>query len=323
MEQFGSRKSIIDGYQVIELFNEHQSVSIAVDLGNNLYHWSWKGKNIIWFPHYLQQYQSSKSLAGIPLMYPWANRLGADYFTFEGTKYLIENNQQIVRDTNELPIHGLLLKSDKWQVKEVGADEYSAWYISEYINDENSEIFLNYPFLHSLNLIYRLKSDKVEISLTITNHDEKNLPVSFGFHPYFSLEQYNREQVVLNIPYQNHVITDASLLPTGAFEPAENLLAKSPFPLKKFYLDDGFVNKAVASNAYFETEDYRLEIVPDENFRCVVVYAPYNNDKMFICIEPMIVPTNSLQNSITDFPVPYIAPGISQEYSFEIILSDR
>lgn len=323
MGQYGSRKATIDNYTIIELFNEDHSISIAVDLGNNLYHWSWKNKEIIWFPNYLEQYQNSKNLAGIPFMYPWANRLGSDAFFFEGQEYPLENSPLIKKDSNDLPIHGLLLKTDKWQIKDHGADDNSAWYISEYIVDENSEIFALYPFLHTLEMTYRLKEDGVAVRIKITNQDTKKLPISFGFHPYFSLEQYNREQVVVHIPCADRVVTDTRLLPTGQLEPAGQLIPNSPFPLKKFYLDDGFVNRTANENPYIETEDFRLEMVVDETFDCLVVYSPYDAAKKFICIEPMIVPTNSLQNEISSFPVPSIAPQSSEIFSFEMKISER
>lgn len=322
MTAFESRNTSIDGFDVIELFGENQSARIVLDIGNTLYNWTWKGKKILWFPYSLDNYLNNEKLAGNPLMYPWANRLSSDVLNF-GEEEIILESDVLYKDSNDLPLHGLLLKSGRWITKEMGADEYSAWHTAIYESTEMSEMIDQFPFFHSLEMTHRLDKDGVEVNLRINNTGGKSLPLSFGFHPYFNYENYNREEILLNIPFVHHVKTDKFLLPTGEVNLLEDFLTEGTFPLKKLFLDDGFVNRISGKHPFFETSDYKVEVVFDDEYQCCVVYAPTSSDKKYLCIEPMVVPTNSLNNEIQSIKVPEVQADSHRDYSFKMKISDK
>lgn len=322
MTAFESKKTSIDGFDVIELFSEDQSAYIVLDIGNTLYNWTWKGKQILWFPHSLENYLSSEKLAGNPLMYPWANRLSSEILNIDGEEYPLDSHD-LYRDPNQLPLHGLLLKSGRWVTKDMGVDDFGAWHTAEYESTEMSEINEQYPFFHTLEMTHRLDNDGIEVNLKINNLDEKSLPLSFGFHPYFNYQKYKREEVLLNIPFEHHVETDKYLLPTGNLNKIEDFISSETFPLNKLFLDDGFIHRIPGKHPFFETNDYKLEVVFDDEYKCCVIYAPTSEDKKYLCIEPMVVPTNSLNKVIDGIEVPKVQPNSHRNYSFKMKISAK
>lgn len=321
MKQYETRSLKIDGFEVVEFVSEHQSASIVVDIGNTLYHWVKNGHSIIYFPFSLEYYSSSEKLAGNPLMYPWANRLESDFIHFNEKSYPLED-KHLYRDGNHLAMHGLLLKSGRWITKELDSDENSAWHIAEYHFNHTSEVFESFPFEHRLEMTHLLDDEGMKITLKILNESDEAIPVSFGFHPYFQFESDEREQLKVQIPYQHHVLTDKYLLPTGELEPSENLLGHYGFELKRFLLDDGFVHRIKGFYPSFTTEKYHVEVEMGDGYQCCVVYAPYSESKPYICIEPMVVPTNSLHRKLKDLEVPLVLPQSSLDFSFKIKVSE-
>lgn len=322
MKKFECKEISIDGFDVIELFSDNQSAFIVLDIGNTLYRWTWEGKSLLWFPYSLESYLSSEKLAGNPFMYPWANRLASDEFSFEEQHYPLVSNT-LYRDSNGLPLHGLLLKSGRWMTKETGSDEHAAWHTAEYHCTEHSEIFAQFPFEHRLEMTHRMDENGIQVTLNIVNEGNKNIPVSFGFHPYFSLENTEREDVKLKVPYRQHVVTDRYLLPTGESEAIEAIIPGQNFSLGRHFLDDGFIHRHSGQHPSFETEDYKLEVVFDDEYACCVLYAPLSETKKYLCIEPMVLPTNSLQKVIADIPVPYVPAHSSRDFTFKMRVSKK
>src|ERR1700750_1719458 len=65
----------------------------------------------------LATYAEAGKTMGIPLLYPWANRL--DHFGYEAAGKrvtLSEDDVRIPRDANGLPIHGVLPRLLEWDV---------------------------------------------------------------------------------------------------------------------------------------------------------------------------------------------------------------
>ena len=65
----------------------------------------------------LDAYVTNGKTMGIPLLYPWANRLGANSYTAEDTTVTLTAGEHGVRtDPNGLPIHGVLAAYPRWRV---------------------------------------------------------------------------------------------------------------------------------------------------------------------------------------------------------------
>src|SRR5260370_37054372 len=65
----------------------------------------------------LDAYVANGKTMGIPLLYPWANRLGANTYEAEGKTVTLTAGEYGVRaDPNGLPIHGVLAAFPNWRV---------------------------------------------------------------------------------------------------------------------------------------------------------------------------------------------------------------
>src|SRR6476660_7102527 len=66
----------------------------------------------------VRAYVAERSTMGIPLLYPWANRLAHRRFSVaDRDVYLDSDALPLSLDPNGLPIHGLLAGASDWQVE--------------------------------------------------------------------------------------------------------------------------------------------------------------------------------------------------------------
>src|SRR5215813_6409775 len=75
----------------------------------------------------LDAYVTAGKTMGIPILYPWANRLGANTYTAEGVTVTLTPGENNVRpDPHGLPIHGVLAAYPGWRVTATSDNELSA-----------------------------------------------------------------------------------------------------------------------------------------------------------------------------------------------------
>src|SRR6202008_3054420 len=75
----------------------------------------------------LQAYLTAGKTMGIPILYPWANRLGDNTYTAQDVSVTLTPGQNRVRaDPNGLPIHGVLAAYPGWRVTTESANELIA-----------------------------------------------------------------------------------------------------------------------------------------------------------------------------------------------------
>ena len=102
------------------------TVSIIPSVGDLVFEMKVKGQNVLHFPYSsIEEFKARPSLAGIPFLGPWANRLDEQAFYANGKKYPFNMTPGNVRGDH--PIHGFLSFTDQWKVIEVKADRKAAW----------------------------------------------------------------------------------------------------------------------------------------------------------------------------------------------------
>ena len=88
---------------------------------------------------------------GVPLLYPWANRLSRSTFVVDGAEVSLPQDVPLfARDHNGLPIHGALPGLMEWDVVEATADDDSARLRARLEWDPAHEAFRLFPFPHRL-----------------------------------------------------------------------------------------------------------------------------------------------------------------------------
>ena len=243
---------------------------------------------------------------GIPFLYPWANRLAGFGYDALGRRVELDPRSPLLElDQNGLPIHGLLRKWGDWEIRgdeEVGLD----W--------ATHEVLLpGFPFPHELRFRVQVEGARLDVTTTVDGNRSSDVPVSFGFHPYFTLPGAPRQEWQIEIPVRERLLLDDRMIPTGEREPATALDG----PLGDRSFDDGYVGVDHARPFAVEGGGRRIEVRFDERFPYAQVYSPPGAE--FICFEPMTAPTNALR---TGADLPVVDPGGTFSATWSILITD-
>lgn len=121
--------------------------------------------------------------SGIPILFPFPNRIRAGAFTHDGTTYQLPKNDSAQANA----IHGFAPR-EAWQVFGYGADASSAWLHGDFQLSVNApDAKEQWPGDGLLSVIYRLTHDRLRIDLRVRNMGAGPFPFGVGLHPYFQL----------------------------------------------------------------------------------------------------------------------------------------
>lgn len=272
------------------------TVSILPAVGNIAYEMKAGGKNVFWFPFSSpEDFQKKPTLCGNPLLAPWANRLDENGFYANGKKYLLNLGLGNVRlDGFQHPIHGLVVYSSDWQVRELRADEKAAWVTSLLDFTRRPDWLAQFPFAHTIEMTYRLSGGTLEVQTRVHNQSAETMPVSLGYHPYFQITDAPRDDWKVSIAARSQYLLNDQLLPTGQMRPITEVL---PDPgnvsLRGAALDHVFGDLATPATFSVRGKSQKIEVTYGPKYRVAVVYAPTGPNRDFICFEPMTGPTNA------------------------------
>jgi aldose 1-epimerase len=228
---------------------------------------------------------------GIPLLYPWANRLADFAYTAAGRTVALPHILSRVRvDGNGLPIHGVIGGLLKWDLTDASAPGAQSLTAHLSWSEKRPELFEVFPFRHDLRYEARLAGGRLEIWVTVHACGADAVPVAFGFHPYLSLPGLPRERWLVELPAMRRLALDANQIPVAPEQPQP----ARRFELAEREFDDGF--EALANPARFELAGggRRMALEFLEGYPCAQVFAPRAGQ--FICFEPMTAPTNALRS---------------------------
>jgi aldose 1-epimerase len=239
----------------------------------------------------LAAYAKRGKTMGIPLLYPWANRLSGSDYTVAGRAVQVPDDpDRIGRDGNGLPIHGVIGGRIAWELTQAPRDggpltARLSW------DETRPELFEVFPFRHDLEYEARLAEGRLEVAVTLHACRQDAVPVAFGFHPYLSLPHTPRAQWLVDLPAMRPLALDDRQIPLG---PAGERLSARSLQLADNAFDDGF--DEVREPARFAVADgaRRLSLEFIEGYSCAQIYAPPGRE--LICFEPMTAPANALRS---------------------------
>jgi galactose mutarotase-like enzyme len=258
----------------------------------------------------LDAYAERGKTMGIPLLYPWANRLaGFDYVAAARSVAVARDPTRIALDGNGLPIHGVIGGRLQWQV--VGAPAAGSRSLTASLRwDESSPaLFESFPFRHGLRYDALLADGGLEVTLTVHACSEDEVPVAFGLHPYLSLPGAPREHWLIELPPMRPLRLDPRGIPVGYEQPRP----RRRFELAGLEFDDGFDQVAEPARFALAGGGRTISLELLEGFPCAQVYAPAA--AQFICFEPMTAPTNALRSGDG---LRVLAPGERHRASFRV-----
>ncbi|MCB1142360.1 MAG: aldose 1-epimerase [Leptospiraceae bacterium] len=295
-------------------------LEVLPEVGNLIYQIYIRNEPILYSPDSVLEYAHSNHLQGIPFLHPWVNRLEGDYFHWKDKRYEINpKNSKLRRDKNQLPIHGILSRTEGWKVTRVynhsQVSVYEATY--DFEDQEDLEVF---PFPHKIGYKIIVEGNTIKVSLEIFNTGREEMPVSSGFHPYFLLPESAKEKTYLRTNMSMYYKTDSLLLPTGKKAKANEII-ETPKSVKNFYPDHVLSNpKDPSENPKFTIEfpDKSIDLEFGRIFTHGLVFLPRDRD--LICIEPMSTATNALNLQLKDpeVIVPSVQPGEKLDLWFQL-----
>ena len=256
----------------------------------------------------LQAYVEAGKTMGIPILYPWANRLGGNTYTAESVTVKLTPGENGVRpDPNGLPIHGTLAAYPGWRVTTQSENELTA----EVDFGADPRLLASFPFPHVLAVAVRLAERALTVRTTVTATGDTAIPLCFGFHPYLHLPDVPRGEWIIETPPLRHLRRDERGLPTGESEPrpaTEEALGGTGF-------DDAY--DQVGDGAVFAVSGggRRVEVHFERGYPVAQIFAPVTEDpEKIVCFEPMTAPTDALRRG----GYPCARPGVPAIMQFSI-----
>ena len=257
----------------------------------------------------VEAYAERGKTMGIPLLYPWANRLDHRGYHAAGRHVTLPApDGRYAVDPGGLPIHGALPGDLVWEVLgQSGSDRVHAR-----LRWSSAKLLELFPFEHELELEAIVSEGALSIATTVLASGSAPVPVSFGFHPYLRPPAGQRQSWHVELGATQRLELDERMIPTGELKP----LAQRSFELVDSSWDDGLAGLDDPPVFAAAADGRRLSVTFDEGFDWAQVYAPPG--KEFICFEPMTAPTNAL-NSGDGLRV--LEPGQRHRARFTVMLS--
>ena len=297
----------VDGFQVHALREAQKAVAeIAPGLGNNCYAFRVADNGVepdggdwlhlIDAPPDLTTLREQPDIYGIPILFPFPNRIRGGTWRFEGNTYHFDKPAE-----SPTSIHGLLLNRP-YQVESHAANENGAALVCTLDSREFPDIDRQFPFPFKISITYALNNAVLSMTVSVRNTGGRNMPMGFGIHPYFRVApspSADTAAALIRVPAAAYWELDGDSLPTGTKLKASGDLDLRPGkPFAGLRLDHVFTDVQMESGGFsrcvMENRDTGLGMVleSDARFRELVVFTPPGRDT--ICFEPYTCPTDAI-----------------------------
>lgn len=229
----------------------------------------------------LMQNEKSKSIH----LLPFPNRIADGNYIFEGKQYQLPINKPKENNT----IHGFIWNKP-FQIKLSTHDESSVILHYTYLGEE-----VGYPFPFEVTMHYSLKSQQFKITLQIQNTGNSNMPLGYGWHPYFTL-QSPVDHLQLQLPESNILETNHRLIPTGNKE--KYTIFKTLQSIGNTQFDTAFEITESAETfltlLWNEQQQYGIRLQQSNTLPYLQVYIPPHRNS--IALEPMSCSANAFNS---------------------------
>jgi aldose 1-epimerase len=233
----------------------------------------------------LQAYLTNAKTMGIPLLYPWANRLSANSYDIDGAVVTLTPGSGGVRtDEHGSPIHGVLAAYPGWLVTDRSANTLTAT-----LDFSRPGLLASFPFPHVLTQHIALAGRCLTIETTVRPTSGSPVPLCFGYHPYLTIPGVPRQDWSITTPQMRHLPVDDRGLPNGEHRPWDG----GTVALDDTAFDDGFDHVSDGARFTVSGGARRLTVTFDTGYPAAQIFAPAGEE--VICFEPMAAPTDALR----------------------------
>lgn len=210
-------------------------------------------------------------------------------------------------------MHGLIYDAD-YSVKTCEADDKRAAVTLQYLYDNGFEGF---PFRYQSNIEYKLEEgNRLTVTTTIENKDDKLMPIVDGWHPYFTLGD-SIDEYQVEFQSKEMLEFDDDLIPTGRTVPYEEFGSLRMFGPTKF--DNCFTLNfgecppmCVLRN---KERKLQLEFYPERSYPYLQIYTP--DHRKSIAIENLSAAPDAFNNGMG---LKVISEGESTSFAVTFII---
>lgn len=238
--------------------------------------------------------------SGIPVLFPFPNRIRAGRFTWDGKEYQLPLND----GTKQNAIHGFACRHP-WRVVEQGADATRAWLTGEFQGSTDApECASLWPADYRIRLTYQLAVGELSLLAEVTNPDSKPLPFGLGYHPYFRLPFASggrAEDCQVQVKARSFWVLHDSL-PTGERQPVDaGRDLNTPRRFTDLQVDDvltdlAFIHdpaeRTLARSTLWGVPGRALQLFCSDAFREMVIFTPPH--RQAFCVEPYTCTTDAI-----------------------------
>lgn len=237
--------------------------------------------------------------SGIPILFPFPNRIRDGRFTWDGKEYQLPLNDPAKKNA----IHGFACRR-AWRLQGHGTDASSAWATGVFRGSvDASDCRDLWPTDYEIRITYRLGIGSLRVEAEVVNPDTRPLPFGLGYHPYFRLQFVGEEKAgdcAVVVPARAYWVLEETLT-TGErrpVDPARDL--NQPRAFGNLHLDDiltdlpsapgtgGLQERGLILGAPGAT----LRLLCGDAFRDMVVFTPPHRHAF--CVEPYTCTTDAI-----------------------------
>jgi aldose 1-epimerase len=262
-------------------------------LGFNCFGWSLplhgKPPELLWSdPEIFTTARPTRS--GIPILFPFPNRIRGGRFTWEGKPYQLPINDSQQKNA----IHGFVCQRP-WRVTGHGAGADGAWVAAEFLGSCDAPDCAGYwPDDYHLAARYALSGNRLLLEFAVRSPDDRVLPFGLGLHPYFRVPANQARILILDDRLRRWPL--AECLPTGNPIPlvGKHTRLINGQPLEDKHFDDVYHlhSPGVRIGLRAAEPPFLIRMELDDNFRQVVVFTPPHREA--VCIEPYTCVTDAV-----------------------------
>lgn len=257
-------------------------------LGFNCFRWRAGGTERLYSdPNFFIDGRPTRS--GIPVLFPFPNRIRDGRFTWAGKGYQLPLNDPAGKNA----IHGFACRHP-WRVVGHGADGSGAWLTGEFQCSVDAPVSRAlWPADHRLQLTCRLTANGLRLEALVENPDREPLPFGLGYHPYFRVSATDEVQAAARSCW----VLEASL-PTGERRPVEGARdLNAPRRFGDLQLDDVLTDLEHTPRPDRDGLCWRgrvggLELFSSADFRELVAFTPPHREA--VCLEPYTCTTDAI-----------------------------
>ncbi|MDZ7578291.1 MAG: hypothetical protein U0904_08980 [Candidatus Nanopelagicales bacterium] len=240
---------------------------------------------------------------GIPILFPWPNRIAESRYEWDGTDYQLTANDPDGRHC----LHGFACDTPWTRFQPGDADEGSCVTGVFRISEDAPAHLGQWPGDLVLTVTFALTDQALKITSTVSNPDDHPVPFGLGFHPYFSppgagsieecgvwVDAHGYWRLEGCIPTREVLPVDRLRDFRSSPELGDRQLDDVLTDLSRFYPgDDGLMDRARLVGG-----DFAMVMRCDSNWRDIVVFTPAN--RASFAIEPYTCPTDAIHMTVDD-----------------------